>query len=154
MNRVKEVFEILKKPCYRTSPIVTRGSKRGPNPWQQHHLKARKEKEPFLQSGTNSKMMRPTGNLSLLITGRTHGSGTWTTSCTSTSTAMHRPGTEKICESASLTKCWRKQIGTTSMAETRVPGRKKETLKSTKVRKRIVSSLYRSSRQEAFAEQN
>ena len=41
MNRIKEAFEILKAPCYRTSIIVTRGSKCGPNPWQQDHHKAR-----------------------------------------------------------------------------------------------------------------
>ena len=41
MNRIKEAFEILKAPCYRTSMIVTRGSKCGPNPWQQDHHKAR-----------------------------------------------------------------------------------------------------------------
>ena len=41
MNRIKEAFEILKAPYYRTSQIVTRGSTCGPNPWQQHHRKAR-----------------------------------------------------------------------------------------------------------------
>ena len=41
MNQIKEAFEILKAPYYRTSPIVTRGGKCGPNPWQQHHHKAR-----------------------------------------------------------------------------------------------------------------
>ena len=41
MNQVTEAFEILKAPYYRTSLIVTRGSKCGPNPWQQHHHKAR-----------------------------------------------------------------------------------------------------------------
>ena len=39
MNRIKEAFEILKAPSYRTSMIVTRGSKC--DPWQQHHHKAR-----------------------------------------------------------------------------------------------------------------
>ena len=41
MNRIKGAFEILKAPYYRTSPIATRGSKCGPNLWQQHHHKAR-----------------------------------------------------------------------------------------------------------------
>ena len=41
MNRINEVFEILNAPHYRTSSIVTRGSGCGPNPWQQHHNKAR-----------------------------------------------------------------------------------------------------------------
>ena len=41
MNRMKEAFEILEAPYYGTSMIVTRGSKCGPNPWQQHHHKAR-----------------------------------------------------------------------------------------------------------------
>ena len=41
MNQMKEAFEILKAPYYRTSMTVTRGSKCGPNPWQQHHHKAR-----------------------------------------------------------------------------------------------------------------
>ena len=40
-TRRDEAFEILKAPCYRTSMIVTRGSKCGPNPWQQDHHKAR-----------------------------------------------------------------------------------------------------------------
>ena len=37
MNRTKEAFELLKAPYYRTSPIPTRGSKCGPNLWQQHY---------------------------------------------------------------------------------------------------------------------
>ena len=41
MKQIKEAFEILKAPCYRTSVIVTSGRKCGPNPWQQHHHKAR-----------------------------------------------------------------------------------------------------------------
>ena len=41
MNQNKEAFEILKAPYYRTSQIATRGSERGPKPWQQHHHKAR-----------------------------------------------------------------------------------------------------------------
>ena len=41
MNQIQEAFEILKAPYYRTSMIVTRGSRCGPNPWQQHHHKAR-----------------------------------------------------------------------------------------------------------------
>ena len=41
MNRIEEAFEILKVPYYRTSIIVTRGSKCGSNPWQQRHHKAR-----------------------------------------------------------------------------------------------------------------
>ena len=41
MNRIKEAFEILKTPYKRTSTIVARGSRCGPNPWQQHHHKAR-----------------------------------------------------------------------------------------------------------------
>ena len=41
MNRIKETFEILEAPYYRTSPISKRGSKSGPKMWQQHHHKAR-----------------------------------------------------------------------------------------------------------------
>ena len=41
MNRVKQAFEALKATYHRTSPITTRGSKCGPNPWQQQHNKAR-----------------------------------------------------------------------------------------------------------------
>ena len=41
MNRIKESFEILQAPYYRTSMIVTRGGKCGPILWQQHHHKAR-----------------------------------------------------------------------------------------------------------------
>ena len=41
MNRIKEASEILEAPYYRTSMIVTRGGKCGPNPWPQHHHKAR-----------------------------------------------------------------------------------------------------------------
>ena len=41
MDRIKEAFEALKAPYYRTSPIITRGSKCGPHPWQQHHHKVR-----------------------------------------------------------------------------------------------------------------
>ena len=41
MNRIKEASKIQKAPHYRTSMNVTRGSKCGPNPWQQHHYKAR-----------------------------------------------------------------------------------------------------------------
>ena len=102
MNRIKEAFQILMGPYYRTSMIVTRGSKCSTNPWQQHHHKARdalrsatKVKVHLLQSGTDGKMMRPAVNLSLLIIGRMHGSGTWTTSCTSTSGTTHRNRREK-----------------------------------------------------------
>ena len=41
MNRIKEASEILEAPYYRTSMIVTRGGKCGPNPWPQHHHKTR-----------------------------------------------------------------------------------------------------------------
>ena len=41
MSRIKEAFEALKVPYYRTSSIVTRGGGCGPNPWQKHHHKAR-----------------------------------------------------------------------------------------------------------------
>ena len=51
MNRIKQAFEALKAPCYRTSPIITRGSKCGPNPWQQYHRKAR----DALQSATKGE---------------------------------------------------------------------------------------------------
>ena len=51
------------------------------------------------QSGTDGNTMRSTGNLSFLITGRTHGLGTWTTSCTATSSYNAPQSTErKICE--------------------------------------------------------
>ena len=40
INQIKEAFEILKAP-FRSSPISTRGSKRGPNLCPMHHLKAR-----------------------------------------------------------------------------------------------------------------
>ena len=42
MNRIKEAFEaLMAPPYYRTSAIVTRGTRCGPSPWQQHHHKAR-----------------------------------------------------------------------------------------------------------------
>ena len=41
MDWIKEAFEALKAPYHRTSPIMTRGSKCGPNPWQEHHHKDR-----------------------------------------------------------------------------------------------------------------
>ena len=41
MNRIKEAFEILKAPYYRTSPISTRGSNCGPNLWQLDQHKTR-----------------------------------------------------------------------------------------------------------------
>ena len=41
MNRINEAFEALKAPYHRTSSTVTRGDGCGPNPWQQHHHKAR-----------------------------------------------------------------------------------------------------------------
>ena len=71
VNRNKEAFEALKAPCYRTSLIVTRGSRCGPNPWQQHHHKARdtlrsaaKGERTFPQSGTDGNMMESARNLS------------------------------------------------------------------------------------------
>ena len=51
MSRIKEAFEGPKAPCHRTSSIVTRGSRRGPNPWQQHHHKAR----DLLRSAANGE---------------------------------------------------------------------------------------------------
>ena len=51
MNRFKEAFEIQKAPYHRTSLIVIRGSRCGPNPWQQHHHKAR----DALRSVTNGQ---------------------------------------------------------------------------------------------------
>ena len=41
MSRISEAFEALLAPYYRSSSNVTRGSRCGPNPWQQHHHKAR-----------------------------------------------------------------------------------------------------------------
>ena len=41
MNRIKEAFEALKAPYYRTSSIFTRGRRCGPNSWQQRHHNAR-----------------------------------------------------------------------------------------------------------------
>ena len=40
MNWIEEAFAIPKAPHYRAS-LTARGSKCGPNPWQQHHHKAR-----------------------------------------------------------------------------------------------------------------
>ena len=94
MNRIKEAFEILKAPHYRKSPISTRGSSVTTR-LETHCGALQKAKEHLLQSGTDGKMMRPTGNLSMLIIGRMHGSGTWTTPCTSASTTMHRNRREK-----------------------------------------------------------
>ena len=34
MNHITKAFEALKALCYRTSPIITRSSKCGQNPWQ------------------------------------------------------------------------------------------------------------------------
>ena len=103
MNRIKEAFEILKAPHNHTSPIVTRGRKcvrtRGSciiTRLDTHCEVLQKVKEHLLQSGTDGKIMRPTGNLSLPTIGRTHGSGTWTTSCISTSTTKQRNRRERF----------------------------------------------------------
>ena len=51
--------------------------------------------EVLRQSGTDGKMMRFTGNLSLPITGRTHGFDCWITLYNSVSTTMRRNSKEK-----------------------------------------------------------
>ena len=161
MNRIKEALEILKAPHDRTSPIVLRGRicvrTRGScitTRLDTHCEVLQKVKEHLLQSGTDGKIMRPTGNLNLPTIGRTHGSGTWTTSCISTSTTKQRIRREKNMWTSSITKCWRKQAGTTSMAKTRVLVSEKGIVKFTKIKKRRSKSLYPSQWQEAFAEQN
>ena len=102
MNRIEEAFEILKAPYYCTSPIATRGSKCGPNPWQQHHHKARdalrsatKGERAFTSIWDRWQNDAIDRNLSLLTSGRTHEADTWTTSCISTSTTMQRNRREK-----------------------------------------------------------
>ena len=70
LNRIKEAFEALKPPHYRTSCIVTRGSKCGPNPWQQHHHKARdalRSATKGERAGTDGNVTKPTVN--------SHGNG-------------------------------------------------------------------------------
>ena len=54
-----------------------------------------KATEDLLQSGTDGKMMRFTGNLSLPITGRTCGFDNWIILYISTSTTMHRNRRDK-----------------------------------------------------------
>ena len=82
VNRIKEAFEALKAPYYRTPMIVTGGSRCGPNPW--HCGVLQKVKRHVPQSGTDGNMMRSTENLSYHTIGRTHGSGIWITSRSST----------------------------------------------------------------------
>ena len=76
MRRINAAFEILKAPCFRTSAITVRGCEYGPNLWQEH-LEAedalrvlQKAKENLRRSGTDGKMMRPTGRPGLPIIGR------------------------------------------------------------------------------------
>ena len=88
MNPIREAFEALKAPYRRTSSTVTRGSRCGPNPWQQHHHKARDGlqsatkggKDIYQKFGTDGNMMKSTRNLRSHMIGRTHGSGIWITS--------------------------------------------------------------------------
>ena len=99
-------------------------------------------------------MMKSTGNLNSHIIGRTHGSGTWTTSRSSTWATMHRSDRcGKVCESDSFTKSWLEQAGGPIMEETRVPGSTKITGKSAKVRRTRSSSLHSSKWKEASEQQ-
>ena len=68
LNRIKEAFEALQAPYYRTSSIVTRGSKCGPNPWHQHHHKARdalRSATKGERAGTDGNVTKPTVNSQL-----------------------------------------------------------------------------------------
>ena len=40
MERIRAAFAALKTPYFRTTAIMSRGRKSGPNPWQTHHAKA------------------------------------------------------------------------------------------------------------------
>ena len=99
INRSKEAFEILKP--FRASPISTRGAKCGFNSNfittkpVTHFEALQKSSEDLRQSGTDAKMMRLTGSLSLPIVGRTHGFDTWITVYISVSTTMRRNSKEQ-----------------------------------------------------------
>ena len=102
MIPIKEAFEAQKAQYCHTSSIVTRGSRCGPNPWQQHHHEARdalrsatKGERTFTSIWTDGNMMKSTGNLSSHTIGRTIGSGIWITSRCSTQATMHRNGQER-----------------------------------------------------------
>ena len=102
VNRIKDAFEAPKAPYYthlrlsqevvdavraRGSNITTRlETHRGVLPKVEGHLP---------QSGTDGNVMKSTGNLRSHIIGRTHGSGIWITSRSSTLATMHRNGREK-----------------------------------------------------------
>ena len=144
----------MKVAYYRTSMIVTRGSKFGPNSWQQHHHRAR----DALRSASKGERtftsicarwqhdeIDLTGNLSFLMIGRTHGSGTWTTSCTLTlnhnAPQLQRERYVNLLHLRSLDK--NKQAG--PLWQRREYGEaKKGTVKSTQGKKTRTSSLYSS----------
>ena len=42
IRRIRAVFEILKAPYFRTSVVIARSYKHGPNLWQEHHHKSKR----------------------------------------------------------------------------------------------------------------
>ena len=72
MRRIRAAFVILNAPCFRTSDgLVCR--KNTTTKQKTHHGVLQKAKENLRRSGTDGKMMRPAGSLSLPMIGRMLG---------------------------------------------------------------------------------
>ena len=118
MDRIREAFEALNAPYYRTAPVISKGNKCGPNHWQQHHPKARDAsrhaaKGDMKYTSTWDRWQNDEWSLSSISTctqlDRWMGKNSETSSCTSIPAIMHRRGKKHnitvwfICEASTRT---------------------------------------------------
>ena len=139
---MKEACEILKAP-FRASPISTRVAKCGPNLWQMHHLKARDASRGATKGerGFTSIWDRWQNDAIYRKSQLAHDwSDAWVRCLDLTQCAASTKRTNHA--QILFTQCWREQTGTTSVAETKVPGSERAIKKFTKRRKEKNSSFH------------